>query len=144
MYDRLFAGVLLLLSGLIAWAAFQLQVPFQYEPLGPKAFPLMLSGLLAISAVWLFIKPNANSWHIEPHVMTRLVQALALLFAYAWMYDRLGFVIATTLVGGVFSWMFGARPRLAAGYSLGLSICSYFLLTTLLQLNVPAGHWIGG
>ncbi len=144
MYDRIFAGVLLVLSGLVAWAATQLQVPFQYEPLGPKAFPLILFALMAISAIWLAFKPDAGRWQMERAVLIRIIQALVILFAYAWMYDRLGFIIATTIVGGVFSWMFGEKPLRAGAYALVLSVCSYFLLTTLLQLNVPAGHILGG
>ncbi|OZG74588.1 tricarboxylic transporter [Hahella sp. CCB-MM4] len=144
MYDRIFAGVLLVLSGLVAWAATQLQVPFQYEPLGPKAFPLILSALMAVSAIWLAVKPGSDSWQMDKAVLIRITQALAILLAYAWMYDRLGFITATIIVGGVFSWMFGEKPLRAGAYSLVLSVCSYFLLTTLLQLNVPAGHIFGG
>ncbi len=61
MYDRIFAGTLLLLSGLLAWAATQFKVPFQYEPLGPKAFPIIIAVILAISSIYLlFAKPSTN------------------------------------------------------------------------------------
>lgn len=144
MYDRIFAGTLLLLSGLVAWAAAQFEVPFQYEPLGPKAFPFILSGLLAITAVWLLFRPSANDWQPTKNVLLRLIAALVLMYAYAAMYEPLGFIVATTIVGGLFSWKFGAKPMTAAIYALAMSVLSYFLLTDLLQLNVPAGTVFGG
>ena len=62
MYDRICAAVLLVVAGLMAWLAYQLQVPFQYEPLGPKAFPLILAALIALCALWLLYRPDANRW----------------------------------------------------------------------------------
>lgn len=144
MYDRIFAGTLLLLSGLVAWAAAQFEVPFQYEPLGPKAFPYILSACLALASIWLIIKPSADDWHPSKQVLLRLVGALVLMYVYALMYEPLGFIVATTVVGAVFSWKFGAKPVVAGVYALVMSVVSYFMLTDLLQLNVPAGAIFGG
>ncbi|MBV1788673.1 tripartite tricarboxylate transporter TctB family protein [Marinobacterium sp. D7] len=144
MYDRIFAGALLLLSGLIAWAAAQFDVPFQYEPLGPKAFPYILSALLAVAAVWLMIRPSADDWKPTKEVVLRLGGALVLMYGYAFIYEPLGFIIATAIVGGVFSWLFGEKPIKAGVYALVMSVMSFFLLTDLLQLNVPVGTVFGG
>ncbi|MFB9887409.1 tripartite tricarboxylate transporter TctB family protein [Balneatrix alpica] len=144
MYDRLFAGVLLGLSGLLAWAATQLQVPFQYEPLGPKAFPIILAGLMAACAIWIMVKPSPNKWKPSRLVLVRITQALVLMFIYAWLFEPAGFIIATTVVGAVFAWMFGEKPLGSFIYALVMSVVSYFLLTSLLQLNVPAGMLFGG
>ena len=144
MYDRIFAGTLLLLSGLVAWAAAQFDVPFQYEPLGPKAFPLIISALLAIAACWLLIKPGVNRWKPASSVLLKLAGALGLMYLYASLYEPAGFIIATTVVGGMFSWLFGEKPLKAGLYALTMSVLSFFLLTSLLQLNVPAGSIFGG
>lgn len=144
MYDRIFAGTLLGLSGLIAWAALQLEVPFQYEPLGPKAFPVILAGILALSALWLLFKPSKDDWFPSREVLLKLLLALGLMAGYAFLFERAGFIVATFLIGAVFSWLFSEPPLRAAVFALVMSVVSYFLLTTLLQLNVPAGHLFGG
>ncbi|NVK41144.1 MAG: tripartite tricarboxylate transporter TctB family protein [Oceanospirillaceae bacterium] len=144
MYDRIFAGTLLLLSGLIAWTAVGFDVPFQYEPLGPKAFPVILSILMALTAGWLLVKPSRNDWHPDRSVLMKLLAGLATMTLYAVLFESAGFIVATFLVGTVFSWLFGEKPWRAAAYSLALSLCGYFLLKDLLQLNVPAGALLGG
>ncbi|SIS46088.1 tripartite tricarboxylate transporter TctB family protein [Neptunomonas antarctica] len=144
MYDRLFAGILLLLSGLMVWTALQLEVPFQYEPLGPKAFPVMLGSLMSMAAIWLFIKPDSNSWHPTKEIVKKLVAGLVLLVIYAALFERAGFIIATFVVGSVFSWLFGETPKRAGIYAVVMSVVSYFLMASLLQLNVPSGTWWAG
>lgn len=144
MYDRIFAGTLLALSGLIVWAALQLEVPFQYEPLGPKAFPVILASLLALSAVWLMFKPSKDDWFPTKEVLLKLLLALGLMAVYAFLFEFAGFIGATFVVGAVFSWLFGETLVRAAVFAIVMSVVSYFLMTTLLQLNVPAGHLFGG
>ncbi|WP_372743058.1 tripartite tricarboxylate transporter TctB family protein [Neptunomonas sp.] len=141
MYDRLFAGTLLVLSGLIVWAALQLEVPFQYEPLGPKAFPVILGALLAMTSIWLIIKPDENKWHPSSEIVKKMLIGLVLMIVYAALFERAGFIVATFIVGGVFSWLFGETPKRAGLYALVMSVISYFMLTSLLQLNVPSGAW---
>lgn len=143
MYDRIFAGTLLVLSGLFAWAATQFKVPFQYEPLGPKAFPLIIAAVMAVSAAYLLFRPSANDWKPSSSVLLKLGCALALFWVYAYLYEPMGFIVANTLVGAVFSWLFGERPLRAALYALFLSVTSYFILTSALQLNVPVGKLFG-
>jgi putative tricarboxylic transport membrane protein len=63
---------------------------------------------------------------------------------YAVLFESAGFIVATFLVGSLFSWLFGETPLRAAGYALVMSLGSYFLLKDLLQLNVPAGVLVGG
>lgn len=144
MYDRIFAATLLVLSGLIAWTAYHFEVAFQYEPLGPKAFPLILSVLLGSTALWLFVKPDTNHWHPTKDILLKLLAGFIIMLAYAFIFERLGFVLATTIVGGVFSWLFGQKPLHAGLYALILSVISYFLLKELMELNVPVGTMFGG
>lgn len=144
MQDRIFGLVLLALSGLVAWSASQLQVNFLYEPLGPKAFPILLSALLAVSSIYLVIKPSPEGWKTNAGTLSKLGMTLVTLWIYASIYEPLGFVIATTVIGSILSWMFGEKPKQAVIFSAVMSGVSYFLLTELLQLNVPLGHIFGG
>ena len=144
MYDRILAGTLVVLSGLIIWSALQFDVPFQYEPLGPKAFPIIVAALLAVTSLWLIIKPSAPKWHPSGRVSANIAGALVLLTIYAAMYEPMGFIVATFVVGTAFSMLFGERPLSAALYSLAISVVGYYLLKHALELNVPAGMLFGG
>jgi len=143
LYDRIFAGVLLGLSGLIAWTAFNFDVPFQYEPLGPKAFPIILSLILAVSCVWVIVKPDKNSWKPNKEVLKKVLSGLVVMILYAFLFEEAGFIISTVLVGTSFSWLFGEKPLKAFLYALALSVISYFLLADLMDLNVPTGQLLG-
>lgn len=144
MFDRLFAGALLGLSGLIAWTAYHFDVPFQYEPLGPKAFPLILSCMLAVSSVWLVLKPSPNAWAPSLAVLLKLLSGVLLMTSYAFLFEKAGFIISTAIVGTVFCLLFGEQPKRAILYSSVLSVVSFFLLKHALQLNVPTGVLFGG
>ena len=63
---------------------------------------------------------------------------------YAFTLRPLGFLVTTAVVGALFSWLFGERIKRAALFAVIMSVVSYFLLTTVLQLNVPAGLILGG
>ncbi|GAA0235236.1 tripartite tricarboxylate transporter TctB family protein [Marinomonas primoryensis] len=143
LYDRIFAGVFLVLSGLVAWTAYYFDVPFQYEPLGPKAFPIILSIILAACCIWMMIKPDQNTWHPTKEVLTKIVIGLVIMVLYAVLFEEAGFIISTTLVGTIFSWLFGEKPLKAFLYAFVLSLISYFLLADLMQLNVPTGLLFG-
>ncbi|MBM6549789.1 tripartite tricarboxylate transporter TctB family protein [Marinomonas ostreistagni] len=144
MFDRLFAGALLGLSGLLAWTAYHFEVPFQYEPLGPKAFPLILSAILALCSVWLLLKPSENKWAPTAAVLVKLLSGVALMTGYAFLFEKAGFIISTAIVGTVFCILFGESTKRAVIYSVALSVVSYFLMKHLLQLNVPTGMLFGG
>ncbi|MAF16923.1 MAG: tricarboxylic transporter [Marinomonas sp.] len=144
MFDRLFAGALLGLSGLIAWTAYHFEVAFQYEPLGPKAFPLILSAVLAVCSIWLIIKPSANKWAPTGAVLVKLISGVLLMAGYAFLFEKAGFIISTAIVGTVFCVLFGEQTKRAVLYSVTLSVVSYFILKHVLQLNVPTGMLFGG
>ena len=48
--DRILSLLLLGLAAFVAVQAMQLEVPFSYDPVGPRAFPLGLAILLAALA----------------------------------------------------------------------------------------------
>ena len=58
MSDRL-TGLLVLIVALAFFAsATQLEMPFFSDPLGPKAFPMLISSVAIISAIFLITKPD--------------------------------------------------------------------------------------
>ena len=140
MIDRILAVVLLSLGGMYAALAWKLEIPFQYEPLGPKAWPLLLATILAICAVVIALRPDPPpSWPGRVFAWKAFGMLLALEF-YAVFFEQLGFMITTTLVSFVLALLIGAKPLPAAAVALALAVIGYYGATEALQLNLPFGQ----
>jgi putative tricarboxylic transport membrane protein len=144
MSDRLFASVWLVVAALIAWVTWQIEVPFSYEPIGPRAFPWLLCAGMALAAVRLLFRPGAEPAWPRGELLGKSALLLAALVAYAFLFEILGFVVATILVSMAVGRSFGGswRASLAAGVGLGISL--WFLFDKLLDVTLPAGRIFGG
>jgi putative tricarboxylic transport membrane protein len=58
--DRIFAGIVLAMGLGMLWGTTQIEESFIQDPLGPKAFPGLIAVLMAVSAVVMFFKPDAD------------------------------------------------------------------------------------
>ena len=144
MYQRLFAGFLLAVCAVLGWMAWGLEAPYSYEPVGPRAYPLLLLGLLAAGALLLVIKPALESGSNEEAPLSRvmvpkLLLCLALLLALAALFERLGFVLTSVAFAYGMSRLFGGRnlPSIAVALVLGLGL--YFLFDRILDVPLPLG-----
>ena len=102
LHQRLFAASLLLVCLCLGFIAWGYQAPFSYEPVGPRAYPLMLLILLALGALVLLVKPAMESSESDEPPLTRpmLIKAaicLGLLLALAALFERLGFIPVSIL-----------------------------------------------
>ncbi len=140
MSDRIFALVWLAVCTLIFVQMWNLVVPFAYEPLGPKAFPMLLAGLMALCCLLLLISPDRDiHWPPLP-VLGKGLLLIAVLLGYAVLFEQLGFPLATALMVLAISRLFGGRWRyglLTGGLIGGLG---YLFFDTLLQVSLPTGR----
>ncbi len=61
MSDRLLGAVCVVASAAMAWAAQDYAAAISYEPVGPRAFPLLLASGLGLSGLWLVLRPSAGA-----------------------------------------------------------------------------------
>lgn len=143
MVDRIFAGVLLVVTLAYAVIAFTtIKAPFQYDPLGPESWPQILS-LVAIACLLIvFFKPDATQMGVARQTWFRLAATVAMLIAYAELYEPLGFILATILFGTALCAMLGAGVTRAALFGVAAGVAGYLLCVTLLDLNLPEGALI--
>ena len=143
MVDRIFAGVLLIVSLAYAVIAFTvIKAPFQYDPLGPESWPQILS-LVAIACLLVILwKPDATDMGVTRSTWFRLAATLILLCAYAELYEPLGFILSTILFGTVLCAMLGAGIVRALVFGVAAGVAGYLLCVTLLELNLPEGELI--
>lgn len=106
--DRVLGLALIGLAAFAAYQASRFQVIFSYEPVGPKAFPMLLSAVLAGLSLVLVIRPGENGAWPSRTVALKLVLVLGVLLAYALLFTRAGYVLSTGLAVLALARLFGA------------------------------------
>ena len=140
MYVRLFAAVWLLVCAFLAVVAWGFQAPFSYDPVGPRAYPLLLLVLMAAAALWLLCKPSGEPTPSIPGALgSKVGLCVAALLAYALLFEPLGFVLSTSLAGFGLGLLFNGRllPSALSGALMGVLL--YGLFDYLLDVPLPLG-----
>lgn len=138
-HDRIFAIMFLLFFTFCIIETYMLKVAFSPDPLGPKAFPYIVSILGVISAVFLFIFPSENKENFIEGDKRKLLTIGCLLLSYALVFEPLGFMISTFFITSFVSMMLKIKPLWALIYAAILSVGGYYFFTEILQLNLPLG-----
>lgn len=141
MADRLFAGFLLIVTLAYAYIAWTIiQAPFQYDPLGPESWPRILAGAAVPCILYILWRPDDEPFAVAKYTWFRLALMVGLLFAYAELYEPLGFIISTILFGTIVALTLGAPRSGALAFGIGMGVFGYLLCVTLMGLNLPDGE----
>lgn len=139
MSDRILGAVCVVASAAMAWAAQDYAAAISYEPVGPRAFPLLLASCLGLSGLWLVLRPSAGTetFRDVPWKPTGLCAVAVLI--YALLFQWLGFALATALMALPVGMAFGGswKQSLTGGAALGLVL--YLLFDKLLDVVLPTG-----
>lgn len=140
MADRIFAGALLLVAFAYTTIAFTvIHAPFQYDPLGPEGWPRIIGTVAVVCLIALLLRPDVARLRLPSSTWIRIVALIAMLFGYAYLFQPLGFMIATFLFCAALSIMLGASLLRALAFGFGTGVAGYFVGTYGLELNLPAG-----
>src|SRR5699024_3470093 len=127
--DRIFGLALISLAAFVAVQTMQLHVPFSYDPLGPKAFPVGLAVLLAFLSIFLIIRPaSAESWP-RGLVLVKMLSVLGVLLVCAMLFTRLGYLPSTAFAVVALSLLYGATLPKALLGGVFMAVGSYFLFS---------------
>ncbi|MGE7468331.1 tripartite tricarboxylate transporter TctB family protein [Bosea sp. NPDC003192] len=148
-FNDLFGGfVFLVLAGLIAFASWNLPNPSQ-QPLGPSAFPLILSGLLALCAALLAVNGaratqagplvSIADWARSGNAVLRLLLVPAAVIFYMLCAETLGFLICATTILVVLFLAGGTKPLHAIGLSLAAALVIHSIFYLALGVQLPWG-----
>lgn len=141
MSDRIFGGATIVLSLLMVWATGLIEESFIQDPLGPKAFPLVIAGVMGLSGLIMLFKPDA-----EPHWpgMTKLAELVAtvgVFIAYAQTLPIAGFVLSTAVATAFLVWRLGGNTRQSLVGGVLIAIGIYAVFQHVLGLNLAKGPW---
>ena len=137
--DRLLGVVALVFSAFLAWFGVGLAAAFSYEPVGPRAFPLLLSALIGICGLVLAWKGGAM---IEPNpsgVNARILAMVGILAFYAFSFIWLGFILSTAFMSTLVGRLFGGSWIKSMGGAIAMSLFFYLLFDRVLDVVLPAG-----
>lgn len=139
MNDRTLGFSALAFAALMAWFGRDMVAPFAYEPVGPRAFPMLVALIIALCGAWLVYKNHHQAEKNPAGANSRISLMVVYTIAYAGLFQFLGFIIATTamtvLVGRLFS---GAWHKIFIGGAI-MSILFFLLFDRALDIVLPLG-----
>jgi putative tricarboxylic transport membrane protein len=112
------------------------------DPLGPRAFPVVLAVLTGAISLYLVARPDAEgeAWPSRG-LWGRIGLVLLSFVAYAYLLVPLGFIVATILEVTALSLLFRGPPLWSVVGAVAFSFATYALFVYALGLPLPAG-WL--
>ena len=141
MSDRVFGLICILLAGFFIWQATQIETGFIVDPMGPRAFPIVVGVGLAAAAVYPIVRPDPRPHWPAAGRLLEIAFAVALMIAYAQVLPKLGFVGSTAIAAALLSWRLGSKPMTAALAGGAISILIYAVFHLVLGLSLARGPW---
>lgn len=140
--DRVFGIFMLILAIIYGLEATKFPEPFGgAESVGPETFPIILSFLLGISAIYMIVRPDPDqAWPAKSMLFELGAIALAIV-VFAWAIEMVGFVIAAFLMVTYLCWRMGTSLRNGAIMGAVSSIAIFLLFNNVLELALPLG-WL--
>ncbi len=147
MGDRILGALCLVAACAMAWAARGYAAEISYEPVGPRAFPLLLSGLLALVGLWLLVARERAATQggtpgLAPTATTSWrasARGAGTVLVYGALFQTVGFVIATAVMSVPVGMAFGGSLRNCLIGGVGLGIGLFFLFDRVLDVILPTG-----
>ncbi len=138
MSDRIAGVVIVALALWYGLTAGQYESGFS-DPLGPAAFPQLISIPLGLLGLFLVVRPDAEPRWPKGAALLRQGAGLVLLVLYAMTLEGLGFPIATALAIALIARLLGARWWQGAVAGVALSALLWVTFDRLLGLPLPLG-----
>ncbi len=142
--QRIFAAVLLLVCIGLALMAWPYQAAFSYEPVGPRAFPLLMIGLMGLALLYMLFRPTPivhsdEDPHLDRETLQKIGICVVLLLVFAGTFEPLGFILASILIGVPMARLYGGRWVPSVVIISLMAIGLYLLFDKLMDVPLPLG-----
>lgn len=145
--DRIIGAFMLLLAAVYLYATAQIPTLEIGDPLGPKAFPILLGIALIVAAILLIIETLKKSREPRAEVPRENLRHLWFIGGvtlwtalYFGVFDRVGYLVATVIYLLVLMAVFNPGKWLAnALTSVLFAVGSYVLFVKILGVVLPVG-----
>lgn len=162
--DRWIGAALLIIAGYWAWQTALLDNPEMPGTIGPRVFPFILSGLLAVLALFLIagtrragvVKQEvaaaaeaesgaASARSLLEHEWVAVPLTLGLLLIYVYLLPTVGFLLSTPFLMLVaVKFLLGETSWVrAVAVSVGVSLTIYLVFGKIFSVPLPVGKILG-
>ena len=136
MSDRILGLIILGLAIWYGWTAGSYEASFG-DPLGPAAFPQILAAPTALLSLLLILRPDPDPGWVVGGPALRQAATVAVLLAYAFFLEDLGYILATALGAITMSRLLGAGWLKSTAAGVMLAVALFVTFDTLLGLPLP-------
>lgn len=134
--DRIF-GLVVVLSALAYFAgAWQIQAGMMMDPLGPRAFPMLIAAAGLICGIGILLRPDAEPEWPGGRAWIAMGIALVVLVAYAYSIVPLGFLIPTAIASAAIGYLIEPKAMQSVMMGIGLSVVLYVIFKYGLGLGL--------
>lgn len=145
MSDRITGLIVVVLALAYFASATTLGEPFFADPLGPKAFPMLIASVGAVCGLVMLLKPDTEPQWPKLTTLFHLAIAVVALVLYAFALKPLGFLASTALAGMAVSYLIEAHPRNAVITGVALSGGLFLIFKFIFGLSLFAlPRWLMG
>ncbi len=142
-------GVIMAIGGIVI-VVDALDLKAASDPLGPRAMPTLVGGLLILLGMLLvlrYVRPALRYWRggaPREHLprLLRVAGLVALLIAFALLLPLLGFVLCSALLFAGAALLLDAPPKwqlILYGWILAAAV--FLIFDRLIGLSLPVGPW---
>ena len=144
LLQRIFASVLLLVCVGLALMAWPYQAAFSYEPVGPRAFPLLMLGLMGAALLYMVFRPTPiehteDEPPLDRQTLTKISICVVLLLVFAGLFEPLGFILSSMLIGIPMARLYGGRWMPSIVVTTLMAIGLYLLFDRVMDVPLPLG-----
>ena len=144
LLQRFFASALLIVCAGLAAMAWPYQAAFSYEPVGPRAFPLLMLALMATGLVYMIFRPSPiahseDDPQLDRQTLTKIGLCVVLLLVFAGTFEALGFILSSILVGIPMARLYGGRWLPSIVIISLMSVGLYLLFDKAMDVPLPLG-----
>ena len=144
LLQRIFASVLLLACVGLALMAWPYQAAFSYEPVGPRAFPLLMLGLMGLGLIYMIVRPtpvvhSEDDPQLDRDTLIKIGVCVVLLLIFAGTFEPLGFILSSILIGIPMARLYGGRWLPSIVIISLMSVGLYLLFDIAMDVPLPLG-----
>ena len=144
LLQRIFAAALLLICAGLAVMAWPYQAAFSYEPVGPRAFPLLMLALMGVGLIYMIVRPSPvvhseEDPQLDRQTLTKIGLCVLLLLVFAGTFEPLGFILSSILVGIPMARLYGGRWLPSIVIISLMSVGLYLLFDKAMDVPLPLG-----
>ena len=144
LVQRIFASVLLLACVGLALMAWPYQAAFSYEPVGPRAFPLLMLGLMGLGLIYMIVRPtpvvhSEDDPQLDRDTLIKIGVCVVLLLIFAGTFEPLGFILSSILIGIPMARLYGGRWLPSVVIISLMSVGLYLLFDKAMDVPLPLG-----